>query len=147
MKTQINHLINGTDKIIRNMKDPKYLSAPKNTSHRGYAGSNREYRNEVAAKVYEENGDTLNIKARGINLTLNIYRSISGKSWYWSCELTEEQYLTLGGGLTDGNYKKYEISIFQDCTVYLHNLTRKSEDAKWHQSYGEYLDESFIEIL
>ena len=147
MKTQINQLINGSKNIIRNEEDPKYLTAKRATSHVGYAGSNRDYRNEIAARVYAENGDTLNIVVRGISLTLNISRSLSGKSWTWSCELTEDQYKALGGWHTDGTLKKYELAIYQDCEVCLYSFTRKSEAAQWRQSWMEYLDESFVEIL
>lgn len=147
MKTQIDQLINGSKNIIRNLEDTKYLTAKQATSHIGYAGTNREQRNEIAYRVYAENGDTLNIIARGINLTLNISRSLSGKSWSWSCELTEDQYKALGGWHTDGTLKSYSLTITGDCEVILYSFTRKSEAAQWRQSWMEYLDESYITIL
>ena len=147
MKTQINDLINGTKKIIRNMEDQKYIDAPQATSHIGYAGTNREHRAEVAMKVYEENQNQLRITAKGIDLTLPISHSTTGKSWSWSCDLTEEQYRHLGGTRTEGTLKHYIMRVNMDCTVTLYSLTRRSEAAQWRQSDMTDLDESFITIL
>lgn len=148
MKTQITNLINGAWNVIRNMDDPKYLTAKPATSHNGYAGTNRAERNKIADKVYEENGDTLNITAKGIALTLQIRRSNSGKSWYWIGTLTEDQYKALGGRYTEGKYKCYNIVVLMSCEVVLYSFTRSSENAQW-RSVGLMtdLDESFIQIL
>lgn len=147
MKTQISNLINGSKNVIRNMEDAKYTTAKPATSHNGYAGTNRDERNEIAAKVYEENGDTLNITAKGINLTLPIHVSTTGKSWSWGCTLTEEQYVALGGRYTEGTLKSYSLQINMDCTVTLYSFTRKSEAATWKQSNMTDIDESFIQII
>lgn len=147
MKTQITNLINGAKNVIRNMEDAKYMTAKPATSHNGYAGTSRDERNEIAAKVYEENGDTLNITAKGIVLTLPIHISTTGKSWSWGCPLTEDQYVALGGQYTEGNLKSYSIQITMGCEVMLYSFTRKSEAAQWRVSQYTYLDESFIEII
>ena len=148
MKTQISNLINGCKEVIRNMEDAKYMTAKPATSHIGYAGTNREERNEVAAKVYEENGDTLNITAKGIAITLPIHRSTTGKSWSWSCPLTEEQYVALGGQYTGGTLKSYSLEVLMSCEVVLSSFTRRSEAAQWRSVEPiTYLDESFIQIL
>lgn len=148
MKTQITNLINGAKNVIRNMEDAKYMTAMPATSHNGYAGTNRDERNEIAAKVYEENGDMLNINAKGIALTLPIHRSTTGKTWSWGCPLTEEQYVALGGQYTEGTLKSYSLEVLMSCEVVLYSFTRRSEAAQW-RSVGPmtYLDESFIQIL
>ena len=147
MKTQISNLINGSKNVIRKMDDPKYLDAKPSTSHFGYAGTNRDHRGEISAKVHQENLDGMNITANGVALRLSIAYSISGKSWSWYCGLTEDQYRKLGGMFTDGTLKAYSISIFSDCTVALYSFTRKSEASQWRLSNMTYLDESFIKIL
>lgn len=148
MKTQITDLINGAKNVIRNMDDPKYKIAKPATSHNGYAGTNREERNKIAAKVYEENEDTLIITAKGIALILFIQASTTGRSWSWIGHLTEEQYKALGGRYTGGKLKSYRIEVLMSCEVVLHSFTRRSEDAQW-RSVGPltYLDESFIQIF
>lgn len=148
MKTQIANLINGSKNVIRNMEDAKYNTAKPATSHNGYAGTNREEREEVADKVYAENGDTLNITAKGIALTLHIQRSTTSKSWSWNCDLTEEQYTALGGTYTEGALKSYALSMTMSCEVILRSFTSKSEAAQWREvGPMTYLDESFIQIL
>ena len=148
MKTQITNLINGAKNVIRNMEDAKYMTAKPATSHNGYAGTNRDERNEIAAKVYAENGDALNITAKGIALTLPIHRSTTGKSWSWNCDLTEEQYTALGGTYTEGTLKSYALTMTMSCEVILRSFTRKTEAAQWREvGPMTYLDESFIQIL
>lgn len=148
MKTQITNLINGAKNVIRNMEDAKYMTAKPATSHIGYAGTNRDERNEIAAKVYEENGETLNITAKGIALTLSIHRSTTGKTWSWGCHLTEEQYVSLGGQYTEGTLKSYSLEVLMSCEVVLYSFTRRSEAAQWRGAGPmTYLDESFIQIL
>lgn len=148
MKTQIANLINGSKNVIRNMEDTKYNTAKAATSHDGYAGTNREERESVAAKVYAENGDTLNVTAKGIALTMPIQRSTTGKSWSWNCDLTEEQYTAMGGTLTEGTLKSYALTVTMNCEVIIRSFTRKSEAAQWREvGPMTYLDESFIQIL
>lgn len=147
MKTQISTLINGRKNVIRNMEDPKYINAKPASSHVGFAGTNRDERNEVAGKVHDENRDGMTIIARGIELILSIAYSVSGKSWSWSCQITEDQYKALGGIYTDGTLKAHSLQINMDCTVTLYSFTRKSDAAAWRQSNMTDLDESFIQIL
>lgn len=147
MKTQISNLINGSKNVIRDMEDSKYMTAKPATSHIGFAGTNRDERNEIAARVYEENGKTLKITAKGIDLTLPIHVSTTGKSWSWGCPLTEEQYVALGGRYTDGTLKAYRIEVTMRCEVILYSFTRKSEAAQWRCSNSTYLDESFVHII
>jgi len=147
MKTQISHLINGRKNVIRNMDDPKYVTAKLATSHNGFAGTNVKEREAVAEKVHRENTEAINIIARGVALTLPIAYSCTKKSWSWGCELTENQYTALGGTFTDGTLKAYRLIVHMDCTVTLYSFTRKSEAAQWRQSNMTDLDESFIQIV
>lgn len=147
MKTQISTLINGGKNVIRKEDDEKYINAKSSTSHVGYAGTNHDLRNKIAMKVASENPSEMHIKANGIELTLSRANSCSGKSWWWSCKLTEEQYVKLGGSHLSGNFKSYKLRISMDCMVTIYNFTKKSEAAQWRQSWMQDIDESFIEIL
>ena len=147
MKTQIQNLINGAKNIIRKEGHEKYLTAKPATSHNGWAGTNRDWRAKIAAKVHEENPDGMTIKACGHMIELRYSESGSGKTWKWAAELTREQYTDLGGSYTDGTIKSYLLVIFTDCTVMLYSFTKKTEGSQWRQSNMTYLDEAFITIL
>lgn len=147
MKTQITSLINGSKNVIRDDSNEKYMNASEATSHVGYAGTNSVTRNEIAMKVADENPDKMRIAARGIDLELDRHFSCPGKTWWWNCELTEEQYVQLGGSCTDGTIKAYSMTVSMSCEVSICSFTKKSENAHWRQSKLEYLDESFITIL
>lgn len=147
MKTQISNLINGSEYVIRDMANPKYANANRSTSHLGYGGTNRKERNAIATMVHDENPDALHVSVRGIDLTLPISYTTTGKSWWWRCDLTQEQYIALGGTFTNGNIKSYALNIFADCTAAIYSFTKKSQNAQWRQSNMAYIDESFVTIL
>lgn len=147
MKTQIQNLINGAKNIIRQEGHEKYLTAKPATSHNGWAGTNRDERAKIAAKVHEENPDGMTIEAAGQRIKLRIFESCSQKSWLWAAELNEEQYKALGGTYTEGNHKMYLLHINMDCTVQLYSLTKTIAIAQWRQSNETYIDEAFITIL
>ena len=144
--TQIQDLINGAKNVIRDLSAPKYSDAAPATSHVGYAGTPQDIRTARGAAVLAENGDTLHITARGLSLDLHIGRSVSGKSWWYSTDLTQDQYIALGGQFTAGTLKRYSMVISQDMTVTLNSFTRKSELAQWKLSHYDALDESLIVI-
>lgn len=147
MKTQIQNLINGAKNIIRQEGHAKYLTAKPATSHNGWAGTNRDERAKIAAKVHEENPDGMTIEACGQKIDLPIHYSGTGKSWTWIAELTQEQYIALGGKYTNGTIKSYQLNIFADCTAMIFSFTKKTERSQWRQSNQTYIDESFITIL
>lgn len=147
MKTQISNLINGSNNIIRDMENQKYTNAKQATSHVGYAGTNRDERHAIATMVHEENPNALHISVRGFDLTLPISYTTTGKTWQWGVDLTQEQYIALGGTYTSGNIKSYTLVVFADCTAAIYSFTKKSQNAQWRQSNMTYLDESFITIL
>ena len=143
-KTQISKLINGCKNVIRDEKNEKYLNAPKATSHNGYAGSGA-VRSEIAAAVFAENGDTMSVTLCGYPITLTRHSSVSRKTQWYSCELSEDiasQFVC-----TDGKERSYSLTIYGDCTVEVAKFVRKNERCQWRQSWRQYIDESFIEIL
>lgn len=149
MKTQISNLINGARNVIRDEAHEKYITAKQATSHVGYAGTSHNERQEIGAHVYTENGDTLHVNVRGVELTLQIHKSMSGKSWYWRTELTEEQYKTIcqtsiGVGT---NLRSYVLNINGDCTVYVQTFNRRTERQNWRNGYTHNIDEAFVTIL
>lgn len=102
MKTQISDLINGNQNTIRDDSHPKYKTAEKATTYAGkvgpnYVGTNSHERELVAKKVYEENPEVLRISVKGVELELPIEKSVSGKSWMWTTNLTQKQYDAICG--------------------------------------------------
>lgn len=150
MKTQISNLINGAMNVIRDEEHEKYLTATQATSHVGYAGTNDKERQEISARVYYENGDTLHVNVCGIELTLQIHKSLSGKSWYWSVSLTEKQFqqICCHTSIGVGKYlHSYVLEINYDCRVYVQTFNRKNERRIWREGYTHYIDEAFVTIL
>lgn len=145
MKQQIKELINGMKNVIRKDNDPKYKDAKPATSHNGFAGTNREKRDEVAHIVNCQNKQTMHVELCGKKLKLERYSSKSGKSWQWSCELDEK----LAGKFvnTDGNMRSYTLVVYQDCTVAIQKHIRKNERRVWKMSQFQHIDEAFITIL
>lgn len=128
MKTQINTLVNGTTGIV---------------------GTDYATRKEVSEKVLAENGDTLRIEIKGIELELQRSCSCSGKSWQWSCDLTEEQYLTIvdGSYLGVGRLNRFFFSIDGDCRPSAQVSHRSNERKQWRFGYYHKLQEANIIIL
>ena len=143
MKTQITNLINGMKNVVRDEQHEKYLNAKPATSHIGYAGS--ENRAEIAQRVFAENGETLNIMLSGVELQLHLAKSTTGKTLWYTCELSEEianQFM-----FTNGNSRSYTLIIDSNMTVCINKFVRRNERAKWRFSYYQYIDEAFITIL
>lgn len=149
MKTQISNLINGSKNVIRFENHSKYQSASPATSHVGYAGTNSRERNEIAERVYNENGDNLHIIVRGIELNMPIHKSVSGKTWSWGTELSSEQYKAICGepwGIGK-DLNSYTFTISDDCTVHASVYHRKNERQEWKHGYTYDIDEAFVTIL
>lgn len=150
MKTQITNLINGAKNVIRDEKNAKYLNAEPATSHTGFAGTCSSVRMNTAARVYNENGESLHVVVRGVELVLPIHKSVSGKSWIWGAELTEEQFNTICGfsfGVSDKAINKYTLIVNGDCTVRVEVSHRQNERQNWKAGYIYNLDEAFVTIL
>lgn len=129
MKTQINHLISGTTGIV---------------------GTSTAIRQEVGKKVLEENGDILRITIKGVELEMHRSCSCSGKSWWWTAELTTEQYAIITDNNTLGistQLNSYSLVISQDlhATVYVYH--RANERQQWRSGWSQLIQESNITIL
>lgn len=145
MKTQINNLINGEKRTIRAEHSEKYATAKKATSHIGYAGTSREEREAVAIKVASENEDVMVVEILGKVIRLTRQYSTSGKTWWWSSEISEAFASNFVN--TDGIMKSYTLTIRMDCTADITKNVRKNERQQWKFSMLQPIDESFITIL
>lgn len=150
MKTQISHLINGAMNVIRYEAHEKYTTANKDTSsYMGYVGSNCNERQEIATRVHSENGDTLRINIRGVELTLEFNHSTTGKTWWYECALTQDQYsqicqTSLGIGT---KINEYHLNISMYCLVEVRSFHAGREGRPLKLGYSQYIDEAFVTIL
>lgn len=145
MKTQIKSLINGAKNVIRKTDDEKYINAHQATSHVGYAGTNRDFRAEVATKVFAENGETMRILLDGVGLELKRFTTTTGKTSTYRADISEEiakKYVN-----TNGKERSYEVLMHSDCTMTINKYVRKNERCNWRHSMWQDIDESFVEIL
>lgn len=143
MKTQITKLINGARNVLRNSEDPKYLSANRATSHIGYAGSPASLREEVSKAVSAENGETINVMVKNIELVLSRRSSLRGKTVTYTCSLSEKQYYAITGFVLTKPWKNeqtYLFSLYPNMTCELRRIGRRN-------SVYNYIDESFVVIL
>lgn len=145
MKTQISNLINGMKNVIRKEEDAKYLTAKQATSHVGYAGTNREERNRISEMVYSENSEIMNIEINGEKITLNRKSSTTGKTIWYSAEVSEDFARKFVN--TDGRLRSYLLEITPSCEVVIYKHVRGNERQQWRLSYTQYIDESFVTIL
>lgn len=129
MKTQINHLISGTTGIV---------------------GTSTAIRQEVGKKVLEENGDTLRIMIKGVELEMHRSCSCSGKSWWWTAELTAEQYAIITDNNTLGigtQLNSYSLVISQELRATAYVCHRANERQQWRCGWSQLIQESNITIL
>lgn len=152
MKTQIFNLINGKENVVRMESCLKYSTAKKATSHDGYAGTNREERAAVAAKVFAENGEEMKVTIRNVELTLHRGYSTTGKTSWFSCELTSDEYQCITAGRTyewpaDMKFKSFSLQLNQDCTITATRYGKKSEGAEWKAREWMDIDEAFVTIM
>lgn len=84
----------------------------------GFAGTSRNIRAEIAAKVAEENKSTMSITIEGSVYELKRQQSVSGKTWWWTAEIDKALYeMFLGSPNNKDAAEKYYITINGDCTV------------------------------
>lgn len=149
MKTQIANLINGEKRTIRNESASKYQTATPASSHAGYAGSSREERLQVADRVLAENSGVMTIRFCGHTYGLKKTSSASGKSTWYSAEITPEAYLSLIRA--DRMPYKHEVSlkltVNGDMTVEIHIFTRRSTTSQWKLRDIVPVGEEYIEII
>jgi hypothetical protein len=147
MKAQVSNLISGRKNVLRDLNHVKYSDAKIATSHIGYAGTNKEVRNRIAALVREENKDGLDAEIRGIDLHLNYEESISGKTCQWLTKLTADQYKALDGENAGASAcEKFHIQINADCTVEIFRYKRNNERQQWKMTNWSYVGEELVTI-
>ena len=151
MKTQIYNLINGNKNVVRMESCLKYTTAKKATSHDGFAGTNREERNAIAAKVFEENGEEMHVTIRNVDLTLRRGSSTTGKTQWFYRELDSDEFQIITSGHTyewpaDMKFKSFDIRINGDCTITATRYGKKSDNAQWTAREWVDIDEAFCVI-
>ena len=151
MKTQITSLINGAKHIRRDLSNPKYTDCPKATSHIGYAGTNLKLRAEIAEKVIAENPDVMDVEIFGKKFRLFRSSSLSGKTIWFSTEITLDDFMLLSGytenPFTQSKESKFELEINNDMNVLLHKWCRANDKAQMKYRGYDYIDESFVTII
>lgn len=148
MKTQITNLVNGRVNVRRNDNDVKYVSAISLTNKSGYSGSPITIRQDIGNKVIEENPESLNIEIQGKVLHLARHSSCSGKTVWYSADLTQEEHLAIMGEPYPSHNEWCSI-ITIDMLMYV-NVTRfmrKSEKAQWKEKASMYIGEELVKIL
>ncbi len=152
MKTQIHELVSGKKSVIRNEKHSKYSNAQMTTDHFGFAGTNRKEREEIAGRVFAENGDTMHVSVRGVPLSLRRGASTTGKTEWFSAEITREQANAICGfPATAEWFSKCEgswtFTINGDCTCVVDAYARRTPGSAWtHRQFYD-IGEEFIAIL
>lgn len=129
MKTQINNLVSGTTGIV---------------------GTSYAIRHEISKRVLEENGDTLRVNVKGVELELHRSCSCSGKSWWWTTQLTKEQYMTITDNNSLGcstNLNSYSLTIDCDCHATAYVAHRANERQQWRAGYSHMIQEKYFTIL
>ena len=148
MKTQITNLVNGRVNVRRNDNDVKYVSAISLTNKSGYSGSPITIRQDIGNKVIEENPESLSIEIQGKVLHLARHSSCSGKTVWYSADLTPEEHLAIMGEPYPSHNEWCSI-ITIDMLMYV-NVTRfmrKSEKAQWKEKASMYISEELVKIL
>lgn len=141
MKTQINHLINGSRNIIH-FDESKYKNITKGTS--------LIERYEVGKKVKEENGDILRANIQGVEVEFHSNYSTTGKTWWYKAWLSKDEIRRIVPYYNLGNPNKeneFNITINMDMTITLQRCTRSSEKAQWRSKDFVFLGEECVEIL
>lgn len=152
MKTQIKNLINGQKYVVRDEANPKYLNAPRATSHDGFGGTAWEKRFALAERVFAENGESLPVDVRGVRLTLKLGTSESGKTRWYSAEVTQAQANAICGfhaehrwfGACEG-YWSFRIGDDLCCKV--SSFARRTPGSHWEARTWLNIDEAFVTIL
>ena len=142
MKTQIESLINGEKRIIRDASHSKYLTAKKASSHEGYAGTNRNERMAIANQVIKENPDNLVIEVKGKRYKLDKVPDM------YVSDITAEDFTIITGNKPLFEYEAtFQLVITESMKVYIDMLTRKDNTKPFVQRGTVYIDEAFVTII
>lgn len=149
MKTQISNLINGRTNVRRDESHNKYATAAlATTPFSKYVGSPIELRDEIGEKVVTENPDGLNAEIMGHKFHLDRHASCSGKTVWFSTELTPEEHeLLMGEPYPSNNEWRSILTIDSLMYVEVSRFMRRSEKAQWKQKASIYIGEEFVTIL
>lgn len=149
MKTQISKLINGHANVRRDESHSKYATAAlATTPFSKYVGSPIALREEVGGKVLAENPDGMDVEILGHKFHLNRHASCSGKTVWFSAELTlEEHGLLMGEPYPSNNEWRSALTIDSLMYVEVSRFMRRSEKAQWKQKASMYIGEEFVTIL
>lgn len=149
MKTQINNLINGVKQVRRDLSHPKYVSAKMATSPSRYAGTNHRIRQEIADRVIDENPTGLDIEMFGKKFHLDRFSSLSGKTIWFSAEISCEDFMLLSGYIINPfkNESSCTLKINNDMTVELYRFSRRDERCSWRCKDSLSIGEEFVTIL
>lgn len=105
-------------------------------------------RQDIGSKVVEENPERLDIEIQGKVLHLARHSSCSGKTVWYSADLTPEEHLAIMGEPYPSHNEWCSI-ITIDMLMYV-NVTRfmrKSERAQWKEKASMYIGEELVKIL
>lgn len=150
MKTQISNLINGQKNVRREENNEKYLIAKQATSHRGFAGTNNKKRMTIAEQVIAENPDKLNVEILGKQFTLNVEKSVSGKTTTFITEISLDDFMLISDFVKkpfDKFEAKYHLTINNDMTIRVDASSRKTAGSMWITKHSLHIGEEFITIL
>lgn len=141
MKTQIDSLINGEKRVIRESHS-KYLTAKKASSHEGYAGTNRNKRLAIANQVIEENPDNLIIEVKGKRYTLDKVPDM------YVSDISAEDFTHITGNKPLFEYESaFHLVITDSMKVYIDMFTRKDKTKPFVQRGVVCIDEAFVTII
>lgn len=129
MKTQISEIIKGSSQNV---------------------GTNYNVRQEIIKKVYEENGDLLNISIKGKSFTLKANKSLSGRLISWTTEIDEETFRSLCGNHF-GVVKHLNMFVFGICAetglTFTTVLHLRNESCKWKHGCTHYIPNENVTII
>ena len=113
-----------------------------------YAGSPIKLREEIGDKVRAENPDGLDVEIMGHKFHLNRHASYSGKTVWFSTELTSDEHeLLMGEPYPSNNEWRSALTIDSLMYVEVSRFMRRSEKAQWKQKASMYIGEEFVTIL
>lgn len=150
MKTQISELISGEANVRRDLNHAKYRTAEKSTSFGDYAGTNSTIRKVIAQKVISENPEDLHLTIKGKNFCMKRQQSLSGKTIWWVCDLSDDDFSLLSGLSVATNEKKqlsYTMTIWDSMKCQITVYARRNERAEWKMQDYFWLGEEYITIV
>lgn len=118
----------------------------------GIVGSSYDLRNEIAGRVKWENPETLNIRYKDHDYTLNMGQSMSGKSFWYTTEqlstdIVREIMPTDTKAIEHPELVAYYMRVNGDMTVEYITFRRTRTTRQWKQGQTIEIAERDITIL